>query len=190
MARVLGRALQAALGERPRRFGPLELDSQRGACALLLAQPGDVLVEQTVVLGERTAQRVQLLDDPLVLFLEALELAGHLRPRLALGAGALLCGAAGFLFAQALELAPQRGGLVLRVGAGVELLFEPLVLVGEHAARLFRRAVVAPGRVLEFGEPGLDRPPTGLDGLRNGDRVDAQDRRRRGCHFGAFPLRE
>ena len=187
---VLGGALQAALRERSRRLGPVELGAQVGAGALLVAQPRDVLVEQTVVFRQRAPQHRDLVQGTFVLVLEMLQLVGDLGARRALGAGPLLGLTPRLLGGQALELAAQRRRLVLGVGAGAQLLFEPLVLVGQHPARFLGRPVVPARRVLELGETLANRAPTGVDRRGNGHRVDGERRRRGRRQLGAFSLRE
>ena len=130
------------------------------------------------------------MHDAFVLFLEALQLVGDLGPGRSFGTGALLRAALRLFGGQPIDLTAQGRGLVLGVSASRQLFLQPLVLVGEHAARLFGGAVVADGRVLELGQPLAHGPPTGVDGGRYRNRVDRQDRRRRRRGLGAFPLRE
>ncbi len=79
---------------------------------------------------------------------------------------------------------------MLGVGARAQLLLEPGVLVGQDPARLFGRPVVAPGRVLELGEPLADGPASGVDRRRHGDRIHRERGRRGGRQLRAFSLRE
>ena len=136
--RVLGRTLQAALGQRPGRLGAVELGVQRGPRPCSSRSRVTYSSSRPSCSDSELRSAVHLVHDALVLVLEPLELVGDLGPRGALGAGALLRGAPRLLGAQPLELAAQRRGFVLRVRPRVQLLFEALVLVGQDPPRLLR----------------------------------------------------
>ena len=158
-ARGLGRDLEVALGDALRFLGA-GLRAQRHRLRfLLLAQAARVLVEQAVVVEERSAHPVELVDDPGVLVVHALDLGGELRPRLVRRREPGLRGALLFGGAQALDLAPQGRRGALGVGASRGLFFEQLAFLEGDPARFFGGAQVVASERLDLGQPLAGAPP-------------------------------
>ena len=125
---------------------------------------------------QRPAHTVELVDDPRVLVVHALDLGRELRPRLVRRGepglrGALLLGRA-----EPLELPPQRRRGALGLRARRRFLFEQLALFVHDAARLFGGAQVAAGERLHLGQ-ALARAAAARDrGGVDGRRLDGEHR--------------
>src|SRR5262249_55584822 len=114
---AVGQLLQIAHRAPAGLFRSFELRAHRRDAALFLAQPLRVLVEERVVVDERAAQAVELLDDAPMFGLRLLELLGELGAHLACDGEALLRVAALLGRLESLDLALQRRGLALRLTA-------------------------------------------------------------------------
>ena len=140
------------------------------------------------MIEERPAHAVELVDDPCVLVLDALDLGGELRSRLVRGREPSLRGALLLRGAQPLELAAERGSGALGVGAGLRFLFEQRPLLERDTTRLLGGTQVAARQRFDLDQalagaaPARDRG--GID--RRG--LDREHGRRR--QGRARPLRE
>ena len=172
-ARGLRRDLEVALDDSVRLFGAHLLGARLRLRFLLVTQSPRVLVEQAVVVEERAAHAVELVDDLRVFVVHAFDLdrelgarfVGRREPRLR---GALFLGGA-----QPFDLAAQPGRGDFGPGAGRSLLLEQFALLEHDAPRLFGGAEVAAGQSLDFGQPLLGPAEAGRRGRVDRDRLDA-----------------
>ena len=156
---------------------------------LLVVQPLGVLVEQTVVVEQRSAHPVELVDDSCVLVVHPLHLARELRLRLPgrreLGLrGPLLLGRA-----EPFELSPKGGRRALRLAARGRLLLEQRPLLLHDPLRLFGRAEIGARERLHLGQPLANRAPSGTD-RRGVDRNRSERQHRRGRERSPFAFGE
>ena len=185
-ARGLGRDLEVALDDAQRLFGADLLGPGLPLRILLVAEPLGVLVEQAVVVEERAAQAVELVDDPRVLVVDPFDLGGQLGTRLGFGRDPRLRGALLLAGTQALDLAAERRGRALGFRPRRGLFLEQLALFLHDAARLFGRAQVAAGQGLHFGQPFAGTSAPGHRGGVDRDGIDGQDRCRGQRRAGPF----
>ena len=170
-ARGFGRDLEVAFGDALRLFGADLLAARHRLRFLLFAEPPRVLVEQAVVVEERPAQSVELVDDTGVLVVHALDLGRELRARLVRRREPRLRGALLLGRAQAFDLAPQRRRGALGLGAGRRFFLEQLALFEHDAARLFGGPQVAARERFDLGQSLARARATGDRGGVDRDRA-------------------